>query len=126
MLPARSLAGGLGGKLAAAAVITRAAAIARADMKRRGVALVAGFGGYPSFAPVMAGRSLGLPLLLHEQGTRLSMANRQLLRFADRVATSFGGIGDVADGARGKLVETGNPVRATISKPRGRRTAAGR
>ncbi|WP_229659214.1 UDP-N-acetylglucosamine--N-acetylmuramyl-(pentapeptide) pyrophosphoryl-undecaprenol N-acetylglucosamine transferase [Luteimonas terricola] len=114
VLPARSLAGGIGGKLAAAAVIMRAAAIARADMKRRGVTLVAGFGGYPSFAPVMAGRSLGLPLLLHEQGTRLSLANRQLLRFADRVATSFGDIGGVDDGARGKLVETGNPVRATI------------
>ena len=114
VLPARSLAGGIGGKLAAAAVITRAAATARADMKRRGVKLVAGFGGYPSFAPVMAGRSLGLPLLLHEQGTRLSMANRQLLRFADRVATSFGDIGGVADGARDKLVMTGNPVRATI------------
>ncbi|WP_132998941.1 UDP-N-acetylglucosamine--N-acetylmuramyl-(pentapeptide) pyrophosphoryl-undecaprenol N-acetylglucosamine transferase [Luteimonas arsenica] len=114
VLPARSLAGGIGGKLAAAAVITRATLAARADMKRRGVALVAGFGGYPSFAPALAGRSLGLPLLLHEQGTRLSMANRQLLRFADRVATSFADIGGVADAARGKLVETGNPVRATI------------
>jgi UDP-N-acetylglucosamine--N-acetylmuramyl-(pentapeptide) pyrophosphoryl-undecaprenol N-acetylglucosamine transferase len=114
VLPARSLAGGIGGKLAAAAVITRAAAIARADMKRRGVGMVAGFGGYPSFAPAMAARSLGLPLLLHEQGTRLSMANRQLLRFADRVATSFGDIDGVAAGARHKLVETGNPVRAAI------------
>lgn len=113
VLPARSLAGGLAGKLAAAAVIARATLEARIDMKRRGVALVAGFGGYPSFAPALAGRSLGLPLLLHEQGSRLSMANRQLLRFADRVATSFAGTGDgCADSAR--FVETGNPVRASI------------
>src|SRR5690606_41921564 len=80
VLPARSLAGGIAGKLAALGVVARAALIARADMKRRGVALVAGFGGYPSFAPALAGRSLGLPLMLHEQGSRLSMANRQLDR----------------------------------------------
>lgn len=114
VLPARSLAGGIGGKLAAAAVILRAAATARADMKRRGVGLLAGFGGYPSFAPAMAARSLGLPLLLHEQGSRLSLANRKLLGFADRVATSFGDIGGVDPAALGKLVETGNPVRAGI------------
>lgn len=114
VLPARSLAGGLAGKLAAAAVIARATLLARIDMQRRGVGLVAGFGGYPSFAPALAGRSLGLPLLLHEQGSRLSLANRQLLRFADRVATSFDGSAGVDAGARGKLVETGNPVRAGI------------
>lgn len=114
VLPARSLAGGLAGKLAAAAVIARAATHARADMKQRGVALLAGFGGYPSFAPALAARTLGLPLLIHEQGSRLSLANRQLLRFADRVATSFADTGGVDAASRGKLVETGNPVRASI------------
>lgn len=114
VLPARSLAGGLAGKLAAAAVIARATLLARIDMQRRGVGLVAGFGGYPSFAPALAGRSLGLPLLLHEQGSRLSLANRQLLRFADRVATSFGALEGVDAGGRAALVETGNPVRAGI------------
>ena len=111
VLPARSLAGGIGGKLAAAAVIARATLGARTDMKRRGVCLLAGFGGYPSFAPALAARSLGLPLLLHEQGSRLSMANRQLLRFATRVATSFP---DVAGIDAGRRVETGNPVRGDI------------
>ncbi|MBB6598390.1 UDP-N-acetylglucosamine--N-acetylmuramyl-(pentapeptide) pyrophosphoryl-undecaprenol N-acetylglucosamine transferase [Luteimonas sp. MC1825] len=111
VLPARSLAGGIGGKLAAATVSARATLAARADMKRRGVRLLAGFGGYPSFAPALAARSLGLPLLLHEQGTRLSMANRQLLRFATRVATSFPGVAGIDVG---RVVETGNPVRAEI------------
>ena len=114
VLPARSLAGGIGGKLAAAAVIARATVLARADMKRRGVAMVAGFGGYPSFSPALAARILGLPILLHEQGSRLSMANRQLLRFASRVATSFPDIAGVDQAARGRLVQTGNPVRAEI------------
>ena len=114
VLPARSLAGGIAGKLAAATVIARATLAARIDMRRRGVALVAGFGGYPSFAPALAAKSLGLPLLLHEQGSRLSLANRQLLRFADRLATSFDAIDGVDAGAQGKLAATGNPVRASI------------
>ena len=97
----------------AAAVIARATVLARADMKRRGVAMVAGFGGYPSFSPALAARILGLPIL-HEQGSRLSMANRQLLRFASRVATSFPDIAGVDQAARGRLVQTGNPVRAEI------------
>ncbi|MDH5824921.1 UDP-N-acetylglucosamine--N-acetylmuramyl-(pentapeptide) pyrophosphoryl-undecaprenol N-acetylglucosamine transferase [Luteimonas sp. RD2P54] len=118
VLPARSLAGGIGGKLAAVATIARAASQARRDLKRRGAALMVGFGGYPSFAPALAARSLGLPLLLHEQATRLSLANRQLLRFASGVATSFPGI----EGAEGfdpaRIVETGNPVRRAILEAR--------
>ena len=34
-------------------------------------ALIIGFGGYPSFAPLMAGRLLGIPILLHEQNAFL-------------------------------------------------------
>lgn len=114
VLPARSLEGGLPGKLKAALVIGRAVLQARRDLKRRGAVALVGFGGYPSFAPALAAKSLGLPLMLHEQGSRLSMANAKLLRFAGRVATSFGELGGVAAGERGKLVETGNPVRPAI------------
>lgn len=114
VLPARSLEGGVPGKLKAAFTIGRAVLQARADLRRRGAVAMVGFGGYPSFAPALAAKSLGLPLMLHEQGSRLSMANAKLLRFAERVATSFGDLGGVAEGERGKLVETGNPVRAAI------------
>ena len=119
VLPARSLAGGIGGKLAAAFVILRATLQARRDMKRRGVALLVGFGGYPSFAPAVAAKSLKLPLLLHEQATRLSMANRELLGYADALATSFPAVAgaDGIDPAR--ITETGNPVRAGILAARG-------
>lgn len=119
VLPARSLAGGVAGKLAAGVAILRATRQARADMQRRRVALLAGFGGYPSFAPALAAKSLGLPLLLHEQATRLSLANRKLLRLADGLATSFA---DIA-GARGidpaRITVTGNPVRRAILDARG-------
>src|SRR3546814_19723245 len=81
-------------------------------MKRRGVALLAGFGGYPSFAPAVAAKSLKLPLLLHEQATRLRMANRRLLDYADELATSFPS-GDGTDGFdHARVNETGNPVRS--------------
>jgi len=114
VLPARSLAGGIGGKLAAAITIARAAWQARRNMRRRGVALLVGFGGYPSFAPALAAKSLGLPLLLHEQATRLSLANRQLLRFASAVATSFPDTGGLAAFDAARVTTTGNPVRADI------------
>jgi UDP-N-acetylglucosamine--N-acetylmuramyl-(pentapeptide) pyrophosphoryl-undecaprenol N-acetylglucosamine transferase len=118
VLPARSLAGGIAGKAAAALIIARATLQARADMKRRGVRLVVGFGGYPSFAPALAGKSLGLPLLLHEQATRLSLANRQLLRFADGVASSFPQVAGVEAFDASRVTVTGNPVRRAILEAR--------
>jgi len=114
VLPARSLVGGIGGKLAAGFTIARAVWRARRDMQRRGVALVVGFGGYPSFAPALAGRSLGLPLLLHEQATRLSLANRQLLRLAQGLASSFPQIEGVDGFDPARITVTGNPVRRAI------------
>ncbi|MCD9027373.1 UDP-N-acetylglucosamine--N-acetylmuramyl-(pentapeptide) pyrophosphoryl-undecaprenol N-acetylglucosamine transferase [Luteimonas sp. BDR2-5] len=125
VLPARSLEGGLAGKLAAGWTIVRAARQARADMRRRGVRLLVGFGGYPSFAPALAAKSLGCPLLLHEQGARLSMANRRLLRFADRVATSFPEVAGLDGFDPARVVETGNPVRGAILDARGSYPAFG-
>jgi len=114
VLPASSLAGGVGDKLAALGTIAHALWQARADMKSRQVALVVGFGGYPSFAPALAGKSLRLPLLLHEQATRLSLANRQLLRFADGVASSFAQMAGAEGFDPARITVTGNPVRRTI------------
>jgi len=118
VLPARSLAGGLAGKAAAALTIARASWRARRDMRRRGVALAVGFGGYPSFAPALAAKTLGLPLLLHEQATRLSLANRQLLRFADGVASSFPTLAGADGFDVARIAVTGNPVRRAILESR--------
>lgn len=119
VLPARSLEGGLPGKFAAGLTILRATAAARADMRRRDVRLLVGFGGYPSFAPALAAKSRALPLLLHEQGARLSMANRKLLRFADGVATSFPATAGLDGFDATRVVDTGNPVRQAILDARG-------
>src|SRR3546814_6418445 len=106
--------GGVGGKLSVAFVIARATLQAGRDMKRRGVALRAGFGGYPSFAPAVAAKSLQLPLLLHEQATRLSMANRRLLAYADALATSFPNVVGTDGFDPARVTETGNLVPADI------------
>ncbi|MCA0395069.1 MAG: UDP-N-acetylglucosamine--N-acetylmuramyl-(pentapeptide) pyrophosphoryl-undecaprenol N-acetylglucosamine transferase [Proteobacteria bacterium] len=119
VLPASSLEGGLVAKAKAALVILRGVLASRADLKRRKVALVVGFGGYPSFAPALVAKSLGLPLLLHEQATRLSKANRQLLRFADALAISFPSVAGADGFDAARIVETGNPVRQSILDARG-------
>lgn len=118
VLPARALGSGLGGKLRAAVTIARATCIARADLRRRGAGVMVGFGGYPSFAPALAARSLGLPLLLHEQATRLSLANRKLLSLASGVATSFPEVAGLDGMAPDRVVHTGNPVRSAILQAR--------
>ena len=52
-------------------------------------ALIIGFGGYPSFAPLVAGRLLGIPILLHEQNAFLGRANHVLAKFANALALSW-------------------------------------
>lgn len=125
VLPASSLEGGLPAKAKAALTILRGVLASRADLKRRRAAVMVGFGGYPSFAPALAAKSLGLPLLLHEQATRLSKANRQLLRFADGLATSFPHVAGVDGFDAARIVETGNPVRQSILDARGDYPALG-
>src|SRR5690606_25039669 len=43
---------------------------------------VIGFGGYPTFPPMVAARLLGIRGVLHEQNAVLGRANRALTRFA--------------------------------------------
>jgi len=114
VLPASHLEGGVLKKARAAVTIVRAAWQSRRDLKRRGAALLVGFGGYPSFAPALAARSLGLPLLLHEQASRLSKANRQLLRWANALAVSFPEVEGAGGFDPARIHHTGNPVRQSI------------
>ncbi len=85
---------------------------ARAILRAEKPAVVAGFGGYPSFPPILAAAALKIPNLVHEQNAVMGRANRVLARFAGRVASSFPEVRGLTDRARGKLVFTGNPVRA--------------
>ncbi|WP_035040141.1 undecaprenyldiphospho-muramoylpentapeptide beta-N-acetylglucosaminyltransferase [Desulfovibrio sp. X2] len=74
--------------------------------------VVAGFGGYGGFCPVMAARTQGIPCAVHEQNSVPGAANRLLARFADKVLVTYPDEGHAFDPA--KVVRTGNPVRAAI------------
>lgn len=74
---------------------------------------VVGFGGYPTFPPMIAAQLRGVPTILHEQNAVMGRANRALAKRVTRIALSFPGTRMMgADGA--KAVHTGNPVRDMV------------
>lgn len=114
-VPATRLTGGIFAKLAGGLQLLRGVAAAAWHLRRDRVELLVGFGGYPSVAPVLAARLLGVPVILHEQNAVLGRANAKLARYARLVATSFP---EVA-GLHGKAQRlTGNPVRAEAAASR--------
>ena len=88
--------------------------LARRELARRGPAVVAGFGGYPSLPPLLAAQGLRIPTLIHEQNAVLGRANRLLARRATAVATSFPKVAGLEPGQLDKAVFTGNPVRRAV------------
>lgn len=74
--------------------------------------VVAGFGGYAAFAPMLAARLLGVPGILHEQNAVAGTSNRLLARLARKVCLS---LPDTRGFAPAKCVLTGNPVRRAVS-----------
>jgi UDP-N-acetylglucosamine--N-acetylmuramyl-(pentapeptide) pyrophosphoryl-undecaprenol N-acetylglucosamine transferase len=74
---------------------------------------VVGFGGYPTFPPMIAAQLTGVPTILHEQNAVMGRANRALAKRVTRIALSFPGTRMMgADGAR--AIHTGNPVRDMV------------
>ncbi|MEL6661673.1 MAG: UDP-N-acetylglucosamine--N-acetylmuramyl-(pentapeptide) pyrophosphoryl-undecaprenol N-acetylglucosamine transferase [Pseudomonadota bacterium] len=89
---------------------------ARAMMRETRPALVAGFGGYPAFPALAAGRREGIPLIIHEQNAVLGRVNRRFASHAAVVASGFQRLDRLPSGA--KHVPLGNPVRAPIAAVR--------
>lgn len=74
---------------------------------------VIGFGGYPTFPPMLAASILGMPGILHEQNAVMGRANRALGRFAKVLAKSFE-VTKFSESFAGEAVLTGNPVRDRV------------
>lgn len=75
--------------------------------------VVVGFGGYPTFPPMIAAQLRRIPTILHEQNAVMGRANRALAGRVSRIALSFPGTRMMgADAA--KAVHTGNPVRDMV------------
>jgi UDP-N-acetylglucosamine--N-acetylmuramyl-(pentapeptide) pyrophosphoryl-undecaprenol N-acetylglucosamine transferase len=77
-------------------------------------AAVVGFGGYPSFPPLLAARMRGIPSALHEQNAVLGRANRMLAKRVTAIATSFEQVKLIDDNLVPKVRFTGNPVRQMV------------
>lgn len=76
--------------------------------------VIVGFGGYPSFPPLLAGQILCKTTVLHEQNAVLGKANIILACGATKIATALPDTRGIKDKDRKKTVVTGNPVRAAI------------
>jgi len=81
---------------------------ARSLLKERDPEVVLCLGGFAAFAPSVAARTLGIPVVVTEQNARASAVNRFVGRFARRCALPFPPT-DLPNG-----VLTGNPIRAAV------------
>lgn len=71
--------------------------------------VILGFGGYVTFPAGIAGRLLGVPLLLHEQNSVAGLSNRALAAFATQIYTAFPNVINHAPWI-------GNPLRVEFSQ----------
>lgn len=104
---------GLGGKLAASGRVLTGFAQARRLLRDHGARLVLGLGGYASGAILLAARSLGLRIAIHEANAVPGLANRLLAPFAHRVYLASAAAAPAF--ARSRTLVTGQPVRADIA-----------
>lgn len=98
---------GIARKLAAPWKIAKAVMRSRRLMKRLKPDVVLGMGGFASGPGGIAARTLGIPLLVHEQNAVAGMTNRWLAKFASQVFTAFPNVLKNA-------TVVGNPVRQDV------------
>ncbi len=89
----------------------RGYSLAHKILKEVEPAAVIGFGGYPSFPPILAASKLKIPSCVHDANAVMGRANRMLSSVVTAVASSFPTLLGLPAKAQGKLVVTGNPVR---------------
>jgi UDP-N-acetylglucosamine--N-acetylmuramyl-(pentapeptide) pyrophosphoryl-undecaprenol N-acetylglucosamine transferase len=94
--------------------ISRGINAAKARFKSTPPALVAGFGGYPSFPALMAARAYKIPILIHEQNSVLGRVNRAMAGSAAIVACGFERLDRLPERAEARKHVVGNPVRSPI------------
>jgi len=99
-------------KLLAPFKILKATLSAMRYMKQLKVDAVAGFGGYVAGPGGLAARTLGIPVIIHEQNAIAGFTNTQLSRIAKKVCQAFPDTFPES----AKIVTTGNPVRKEITE----------
>jgi UDP-N-acetylglucosamine--N-acetylmuramyl-(pentapeptide) pyrophosphoryl-undecaprenol N-acetylglucosamine transferase len=104
----------------AAASLKIMAGVAEAKRRFRDIepALVAGFGGYPSFPALSAARSKGVPILIFQADAVLGRVNRHFAPAAAAIACGFDRLDKLKPALESRKVVTGNPVRPAIAAMR--------
>ena len=77
---------------------------------------VIGFGGYPTFPPLLAANAKGIPTGFHEQNAIMGRANRMLAKRVHGIALSFPNTKLLDETCEAKATLTGNPVRQMVSE----------
>ncbi|MEM6947243.1 MAG: UDP-N-acetylglucosamine--N-acetylmuramyl-(pentapeptide) pyrophosphoryl-undecaprenol N-acetylglucosamine transferase [Pseudomonadota bacterium] len=98
---------------ATALKLSRGVATAKRRFGDERPSLVAGFGGYPAYPALSAGRQMGIPLIIHEQNAVLGRVNRRFAARAAIVASGFARLDRLPRGADHRPL--GNPVRTPIA-----------
>jgi len=102
-------------KIAYAAVqLSRGVSAAHKMLGEVKPAVVIGFGGYPTFPPLLAAKMRGIATAVHEQNAVLGRANRMLASRVNAIATSFADTKLIEGALALKAHLTGNPVRAIV------------
>ena len=94
--------------------LLRGVMAARKLIKQLKPDFVLGFGGYPTFPPLIAAGQLGFATGLHDQNAVMGRANRLLAKRVDVIATSFMDVKYLPPTLDNKVRLTGNPVRRKV------------
>lgn len=94
--------------------ILRGINAAKERFKELQPAIVAGFGGYPSFPALMAARRYKIPIVIHEQNSVLGRVNRAMATSAAVVACGFERLDRLPRSVASRKHVVGNPVRLPI------------
>ncbi|WOI52123.1 UDP-N-acetylglucosamine--N-acetylmuramyl-(pentapeptide) pyrophosphoryl-undecaprenol N-acetylglucosamine transferase [Parvularcula sp. LCG005] len=105
-------------KLSMASAMGQGVMAARRALTAFKADMVVGFGGYPSAPGLFAASSLKVPYGVHEQNAVLGRVNRRAAPSARFVAHGFARL-DRLPKIKGKLVQTGNPVRQAVQDAAG-------
>lgn len=84
--------------------------------------IVIGTGGYACLPTLFAACSKQIPTLIQEQNSIAGLANRLLARFVTKICIGYPTV--AFPGVREKLCITGNPVRASIYRPKRKQAEA--
>ena len=114
-IPVKGLRGkGVSARLQGAVALVKSLFSARRIIKRLKPDIVIGFGGYASGPGGVAAKSLGIPVIVHEQNAAAGMTNKLLSKIASRVLLGFNDAKEQFSVEAAKVHTVGNPVRDEI------------